>query len=87
MSLDSLECHTHSQLENDNIFYIFHVSESSGGVQCCRLTLLLGPPGCGKTTFLLALAGKLNSSSLKVVIFVVSTSVKKKRNILVLLFV
>lgn len=48
-------------------------------VQCCRLTLLLGPPGCGKTTFLLALAGKLNSSSLKVVIFVVSTSVKKKK--------
>ncbi|MQM16082.1 hypothetical protein Taro_049036, partial [Colocasia esculenta] len=31
-----------------------------------RLTLLLGPPGSGKTTFLLALAGKL-SSSLKVV--------------------
>ncbi|KAI8004113.1 Pleiotropic drug resistance protein 3 [Camellia lanceoleosa] len=28
----------------------------------CRLTLLLGPPGCGKTTLLLALAGKLNQS-------------------------
>lgn len=28
----------------------------------CRLTLLLGPPGCGKTTFLLALAGKLDKS-------------------------
>ena len=28
----------------------------------CRFTLLLGPPGCGKTTFLLALAGKLNQS-------------------------
>ena len=26
-----------------------------------RLTLLLGPPGSGKTTFLLALAGKLDS--------------------------
>ncbi|KAK8969945.1 Pleiotropic drug resistance protein 4 [Platanthera guangdongensis] len=26
-----------------------------------RLTLLLGPPGSGKTTFLLALAGKLQS--------------------------
>lgn len=30
-----------------------------------RMTLLLGPPGSGKTTFLLALAGKL-SSDLKV---------------------
>ncbi|OVA07250.1 ABC transporter-like [Macleaya cordata] len=28
----------------------------------CRMTLLLGPPGCGKTTYLLALAGKLNQS-------------------------
>ena len=28
----------------------------------CRLTLLLGPPGCGKTTLLLALAGKLDQS-------------------------
>ncbi|XP_020254968.1 pleiotropic drug resistance protein 3-like isoform X2 [Asparagus officinalis] len=27
-----------------------------------RMTLLLGPPGCGKTTFLLALAGKLDKS-------------------------
>ncbi|XBH91319.1 hypothetical protein VPH35_082741 [Triticum aestivum] len=27
-----------------------------------RMTLLLGPPGCGKTTLLLALAGKLNKS-------------------------
>ena len=30
------------------------------------MTLLLGPPGCGKTTLLLALSGKL-SHSLKVV--------------------
>lgn len=28
----------------------------------CRMTLLLGPPGCGKTTLLLALAGKLDKS-------------------------
>ncbi|WCJ30776.1 ABC transporter G family member 37 [Euphorbia peplus] len=27
-----------------------------------RMTLLLGPPGCGKTTFLLALSGKLDHS-------------------------
>ncbi|ONK78765.1 uncharacterized protein A4U43_C02F22180 [Asparagus officinalis] len=27
-----------------------------------KMTLLLGPPGCGKTTFLLALAGKLDKS-------------------------
>lgn len=27
-----------------------------------RMTLLLGPPGCGKTTFLLALSGKLDKS-------------------------
>jgi ABC-type Fe3+/spermidine/putrescine transport system ATPase subunit len=32
-----------------------------------RMTLLLGPPGCGKTTMLLALSGKL-SHSLKVLL-------------------
>ncbi|GJU43203.1 ABC transporter G family member 39-like protein isoform X1 [Tanacetum coccineum] len=32
----------------------------SGIVKPSRLTLLLGPPGAGKTTFLLALAGKLD---------------------------
>ncbi|MQM18023.1 hypothetical protein Taro_051006 [Colocasia esculenta] len=33
----------------------------SGIVRPCRMTLLLGPPGSGKTSLLLALAGKLNS--------------------------
>jgi ABC-type hemin transport system ATPase subunit len=28
----------------------------------CRMTLLLGPPGAGKTTFLLALSGKLDKT-------------------------
>ncbi|XP_047342131.1 pleiotropic drug resistance protein 2-like [Impatiens glandulifera] len=31
----------------------------SGIIKPSRMTLLLGPPGCGKTTFLKALAGKL----------------------------
>ncbi|KAL2493151.1 ABC transporter G family member 29 [Abeliophyllum distichum] len=34
----------------------------SGIVKPSRMTLLLGPPSCGKTTLLLALAGKLDSS-------------------------
>ncbi|CAL9014492.1 unnamed protein product [Prunus brigantina] len=34
----------------------------SGIIKPSRMTLLLGPPGCGKTTFLQALAGKLNHS-------------------------
>ncbi|XP_017215242.1 pleiotropic drug resistance protein 1-like [Daucus carota subsp. sativus] len=33
----------------------------SGIVKPCRMTLLLGPPSSGKTTLLLALAGKLDS--------------------------
>lgn len=28
----------------------------------CRMTLLLGPPSSGKTTFMLALAGKMNKT-------------------------
>ncbi|ONK78768.1 uncharacterized protein A4U43_C02F22210 [Asparagus officinalis] len=31
-------------------------------IERLKMTLLLGPPGCGKTTFLLALAGKLDKS-------------------------
>ncbi len=34
-----------------------------------RMTLLLGPPGSGKSTLLAALAGKLQSSNLKVSTF------------------
>ncbi|KAJ7970940.1 Pleiotropic drug resistance transporter [Quillaja saponaria] len=34
----------------------------SGIIKPSRITLLLGPPGCGKTTLLQALAGRLNSS-------------------------
>ncbi|KAJ6827321.1 putative ABC transporter G family member 39 [Iris pallida] len=34
----------------------------SGIIKPCRMTLLLGPPGCGKTTLLLALAGKLDQT-------------------------
>lgn len=37
------------------------------GVKFCRMTLLLGPPDSGKTTLLLALAGRL-ASDLKVVL-------------------
>lgn len=34
-----------------------------GGLHArCRMTLLLGPPSSGKTTLLLALAGKLDPS-------------------------
>ncbi|KAF3958942.1 hypothetical protein CMV_016199 [Castanea mollissima] len=38
------------------------LKDVSGIIKPSRLTLLLGPPGCGKTTFLLALAGKLDQS-------------------------
>ncbi|XP_071725520.1 pleiotropic drug resistance protein 3-like isoform X2 [Rutidosis leptorrhynchoides] len=34
----------------------------SGVIKPGRMTLLLGPPGCGKTTFLKALSGNLNES-------------------------
>ncbi|KAJ7974462.1 Pleiotropic drug resistance ABC transporter [Quillaja saponaria] len=34
----------------------------SGIIKPSRITLLLGPPGCGKTTLLRALAGRLDSS-------------------------
>ncbi|KAL6193546.1 hypothetical protein ACLB2K_034630 [Fragaria x ananassa] len=41
------------------------IKDVSGIIKPGRMTLLLGPPGCGKTTLLMALSGKL-SHSLKV---------------------
>ncbi|XP_077218189.1 pleiotropic drug resistance protein 3-like isoform X2 [Tasmannia lanceolata] len=38
------------------------INDVSGIIKPSRMTLLLGPPGCGKTTLLLALSGKLNQS-------------------------
>ncbi|KAL3511745.1 hypothetical protein ACH5RR_024462 [Cinchona calisaya] len=38
------------------------LKEASGIIKPSRMTLLLGPPSSGKTTLLLALAGKLDSS-------------------------
>jgi ABC-type lipoprotein export system ATPase subunit len=35
------------------------LKDVSGVVKPGRMTLLLGPPGCGKTTLLLALSGRL----------------------------
>lgn len=55
----------------EGVLEILHLSPSkktkftilkdvSGLIKPSRITLLLGPPGCGKTTLLLALAGKLD---------------------------
>ncbi|KAA3475149.1 pleiotropic drug resistance protein 3-like [Gossypium australe] len=38
------------------------LKDTSGIIKPSRMTLLLGPPGCGKTTLLQALSGKLNPS-------------------------
>ncbi|CAK9322841.1 unnamed protein product, partial [Citrullus colocynthis] len=38
------------------------IEDVSGVIKPGRLTLLLGPPGCGKTTLLKALSGNLNKS-------------------------
>ncbi|KAG8480809.1 hypothetical protein CXB51_025543 [Gossypium anomalum] len=38
------------------------LKDVNGIIKPGRMTLLLGPPGCGKTTFLLALAGKLSQT-------------------------
>ncbi|KAK6143828.1 hypothetical protein DH2020_024176 [Rehmannia glutinosa] len=38
------------------------INDANGVIRPGRLTLLLGPPGCGKSTFLKALSGTLNKS-------------------------
>ncbi|KAJ0014148.1 hypothetical protein Pint_21124 [Pistacia integerrima] len=38
------------------------INDVSGIIKPGRITLLLGPPGCGKTTLLKALAGNLHKS-------------------------
>ncbi|KAJ6706371.1 ABC TRANSPORTER G FAMILY MEMBER 29-LIKE, partial [Salix purpurea] len=38
------------------------LKEASGVIKPSRMALLLGPPSSGKTTLLLALAGKLDPS-------------------------
>ncbi|XP_020101536.1 ABC transporter G family member 41-like [Ananas comosus] len=38
------------------------LKDVTGIIKPSRITLLLGPPGCGKTTLLLALSGKLDKS-------------------------
>ncbi|KAF6154957.1 hypothetical protein GIB67_018394 [Kingdonia uniflora] len=48
---------TNLQESNINI-----IKDVSGVIKPGRMTLLLGPPGCGKTTLLLALSGKLSQS-------------------------
>lgn len=40
---------------------VTHETKSSYLI-CCRITLLLGPPGCGKTSLLKALSGNLDQS-------------------------
>ncbi|XP_035830174.1 pleiotropic drug resistance protein 3-like [Helianthus annuus] len=41
---------------------IIILKDVSGVIKPGRMTLLLGPPGCGKTTLLKALSGNLNKS-------------------------
>lgn len=38
------------------------LKDVSGVIKPGRMTLLLGPPGCGKTTLLTALSGRLKGS-------------------------
>ncbi|VAI01855.1 unnamed protein product [Triticum turgidum subsp. durum] len=47
---------------NRNQERIHILKDVTGILKPSRMTLLLGPPGCGKTILLLALAGKLNKS-------------------------
>nr|GMD03507.1 pleiotropic drug resistance protein 3 [Ipomoea batatas] len=48
------------------------VNDVSGVIKPGRMTLLLGPPGCGKTSLLKALSGNLDNS-LKVSLFILSS--------------
>ncbi|KAJ4822691.1 hypothetical protein Tsubulata_024895, partial [Turnera subulata] len=50
-----------TKVEEDNLRLLTKFKE-----RIDRMTLLLGPPGCGKTTLLKALSGKLQNQSLKV---------------------
>ncbi|GMN51418.1 hypothetical protein TIFTF001_020570 [Ficus carica] len=57
-----LSVFTKALLCNSQEAQICILKDVSGIIKPSRLTLLLGPPGCGKTTFLLALAGELDKS-------------------------
>lgn len=56
------------QRKTNKLFKLVKTPSNMVFIHKSRMTLLLGPPGCGKTTFLLALSGKLGKS-LKVYIF------------------
>ncbi|KAK3001843.1 hypothetical protein RJ639_020587 [Escallonia herrerae] len=56
------------------------INDVSGILKPGRLTLLLGPPGCGKTSFLKALSGNLNKS-LKVSHFLLFTCLPQLQNL------